>query len=166
MKTVILILLCAVATSCSPDKNEYLQQPPIDITDNNEGDDDDNTANPPTSNIQMKARVGSTDFTAKLAENTTAVAFKALLPLTLNMSDYNNNEKVALLPNSLPTNATNPSTIQAGDIMLWGSNSIVLFYDTFSTSYSYSRIGRIDNVSGLKTVLGSDIVTVIFELTE
>ncbi|MDD4820340.1 MAG: cyclophilin-like fold protein [Flavobacteriales bacterium] len=115
---------------------------------------------------KMRVTIGSTHFLATLSENTTVTAFKALLPLTLTMSDYSSNEKVTTLPSSLPTNSANPGTIETGDIMLWGSSSIVLFYKTFPTSYSYSRIGKIDNSEGFKAALGSGSVIVKFELVE
>jgi len=48
--------------------------------------------------------------------------------------------------------------------MLYGSNTLVLFYQTFSTSYNYSRIGRIANPAGLADALGLGNTTVKFEL--
>jgi hypothetical protein len=80
------------------------------------------------------------------------------------MRELNGNEKYFDLPNNLPTNASNPGTIQTGDLMLYGSNTLVLFYKTFSTSYNYTRLARIDNPSGLATALGSGNITVKFEL--
>jgi hypothetical protein len=80
------------------------------------------------------------------------------------MSDLNANEKYFDLPANLPANASNPGTIQTGDLMLYGLNTLVLFYQSFSTAYNYTPIGRIDNASGLTTALGSGNVTVKFEL--
>lgn len=118
---------------------------------------------PPTNNT-MKITIGSTVFTATLATNATATTFKAMLPLTLTMNDFNDNEKIAALPNSLPTAASNPDTIQAGDIMLYGSSSLVLFYQTFPTAYSYTRIGAIDHPAELQAALGAGRVTLKFEM--
>jgi hypothetical protein len=114
--------------------------------------------------MKLKITVGNHTFNATVYDNTTAVAFKAKLPITINMAELNGNEKYFDLPDNLPANASNPGAIQAGDLMLYGSGTLVLFYKTFSTSYSYSRIGRIDNPSGLAAALGSGNVTVKFEL--
>lgn len=94
----------------------------------------------------------------------TASAFKDLLPLNLKMSDLHGNEKFHHLPSRLPSNDANPGTIQAGDLMLWSSKSVVLFYKTLPTSYSYTKLGRIDNPEGLAAVVGAGDVTIKFEV--
>jgi hypothetical protein len=117
----------------------------------------------PASN-QMRIKIGSNTFTATLYDNATATAFKGMLPMTIKMSELNGNEKYFDLPANLPTNASNPATIQSGDLMLYGSNTLVLFYKTFSTSYSYTGLGRINDATGLAAAVGSGSVTVSFEL--
>ena len=102
---------------------------------------------------KMKISIGSNTFTATLYENETTKALKAMLPITLNMSELNGNEKYFHLSTDLPTNTTNPEIIHEGDLMLWGTNSLVLFYKTFSTSYKYTKIGHIDNALGLASVV-------------
>ena len=113
---------------------------------------------------QMVITIGSKSFTATLAENRTATAFKAMLPLTVDMADLNDNEKVVSLSANLPTDDSNPKQIQAGDLMIWSSRSLVLFYKSFPTSYSYTRLGRINDPSGLAAAVGSGNVTARFEL--
>ncbi len=113
---------------------------------------------------KMKVKIGTVRFQATLANNVAAKAFQALLPLTVNMTELNGNEKYYDLSTSLPVNATNPGTIQSGDLMLWGNKTLVVFYKTFSTSYNYTRLGVIDNPQGLATAVGAGNVSVSFEL--
>lgn len=112
----------------------------------------------------IRITIGERVFKATLEANDAAAAFKAMLPLTINMSELNGNEKFFDFPNNLPANASNPRTINSGDLMLWGSNTLVLFYKTFSTSYSYTRLGKIEDPNSLANALGSGNVRVIFEL--
>lgn len=109
-------------------------------------------------------RVGSSTFAVTLESNPTADAFRALLPMTIRMTELNGNEKYYQLPRSLPTDSSNPGILQNGDLMLYGSSTLVLFYKTFTTSFNYTRIGRIDNTAGLEAALGADDVTVSFEM--
>ena len=107
--------------------------------------------------------IGSKTFSATLADSETGEAFAALLPLTVTMNELNGNEKYHYLSSYLPTDSYQPGTIHAGDLMLYGNNCVVLFYETFNTSYSYTRIGAIDNPSGLAEALGVGNVSVRFE---
>ena len=113
---------------------------------------------------KIQIKIGEKTFAATLLDSPTVKALKALLPLKLHMVELNNNEKYAQLPQSLPTNASVPASIQSGDLMLYGSRTLVLFYKGFSTSYSYSKIGKIDDVAGLLGALGSGDVNVHFEV--
>lgn len=111
----------------------------------------------------IRVRIGDKEFTARLEDNETARAFAALLPLTLRMRDLNDNEKVIELSKKLPGEISYPGTIREGDLMIWSSRSLVLFYKTFPTSYSYSRLGRIADTTGLAEAAGAGTVTVRFE---
>ncbi len=113
--------------------------------------------------MTLKMKIGNSTFSVTLADNATARAFADLLPLRLNMSELNGNEKYVYLDQSLPAQASSPGIIQTGDLMLYGSSCIVLFYENFSTSYRYTRIGRVDNPAGLAAAVGSGSVTVSFE---
>lgn len=104
--------------------------------------------------------VGEHSFTAALADTKAAEEFAAFLPLTMNMSKLNGNEKYYYLDDSLSADSKVPDMIHTGDIMLYGSNCIVLFYEDFSTSYSYTPIAHIEDTNGLKSALGSGDVTV------
>ena len=106
--------------------------------------------------------VGERRFAITLADTGAARAFVAQLPLTLDMPDLNGNEKHVKLPKALPANATRPGTIHNGDLMLWGADTLVVFYLTFDSPYSYTRLGRIDDAAALPQVLGRGQVRVTF----
>jgi hypothetical protein len=126
--------------------------------------EENNTSNIAMVNGKIRIKVNSQTFTATLLDNKSVKAFKEMLPLTMQMTELNSNEKYFDLPNSLPTNSYNPQTIKNGDLMLYGSKTLVLFYKTFSTPYSYKKLGSLDDVTGLARALGSGDVTVTFEL--
>ena len=106
--------------------------------------------------------VGERRFAVTLADNEAARAFVSQLPLSLDMPDLNGNEKHVKLPKALPTDATRPGTIRNGDLMLWGADTLVVFYLTFDSRYSYTRLGRIEDAAALPQVLGRGQVRVTF----
>jgi hypothetical protein len=114
------------------------------------------------SNITI--RIGDKTFAATLRDDATAAAFRKLLPRSLTMTELNGNEKFARLPVSLPTRESRPPSVQTGDLMLYGSDTLVLFYESFSTTYSYTKIGQVNDPAGLKAVLGAGNPAVIFEI--
>lgn len=146
----MLVSFTLCLASCSKDADQKL-------TKNTES-----TNNPIGS--KMKITICSAVFTATLNDNTSTTAFKTMLPLTINMSELNGNEKFYYFSSTLPTNAATDGSIQTGDLMLYGNNCLVLFYENLNTSYSYTRLGKIDNISGLVSALGNRNVIVKFEL--
>jgi hypothetical protein len=111
---------------------------------------------------RMWMTVGERRFAITLTDNAAASAFAAQLPLTLDMSELNGNEKHADLPKPLPANANRPGTIRNGDLMLYGADTLVVFYLTFQSSYSYTRLGRVDDPTDLPQALGPRGVRVLF----
>ena len=93
--------------------------------------------------------INNETFEMDLEDNSTVSALVKMLPLNLSMSDLNGNEKYAYFDKPLPTNTYSPKHIEAGDVMLFGDNCLVIFYESFDTSYNYSKIGRINNMSSL-----------------
>lgn len=111
---------------------------------------------------RVTVTINGHEFSAVLYDNETARAFKTMLPMTVTMNELNGNEKYYYLDRSLPADSTRPGTIREGDLMLYGSNCLVLFYETFQSSYSYTNIGYIEDTSGLRNALGTGSVTVSY----
>ncbi len=125
---------------------------------------------PPTTDTPaayvLQIQVDDATFSATLLDTPATEALLDLLPLTLNMQELNGNEKYATLPQALPTDAAQPGQIQTGDLMLYGSDCLVLFYEDFPTSYSYTPLGKIDDPQGLAQSLGAGNVEVHLEIAE
>ncbi|MCD7857246.1 MAG: hypothetical protein LUG55_05525 [Clostridiales bacterium] len=112
----------------------------------------------------MKVQIGGSVFTATLEENEAVNALVAMMeeaPVVIEMNDYSGFEKVGPLGTSLPTSDSRTMT-QAGDIVLYNGNQIVIFYG--SNSWSYTRLGHIDDLTGWEEALGGGDVTVTFSL--
>ena len=97
----------------------------------------------------MKVEINNQEYSVNLEDNETVTSLINLLPLEVTMNELNGNEKYVYLDESLPTNSSNPKHINAGDVMLFGNNCLVIFYESFDTSYSYTKIGHIDNLPDL-----------------
>jgi hypothetical protein len=110
----------------------------------------------------MWMAVGERRFAITLADTEAARAFAAMLPLAIDMADLNGNEKHAELPRALPTSASRPGTIRNGDLMLYGPKTLVVFYLSFDSSYSYTRLGWVDDPAGLAQALGRRDVRIVF----
>ncbi len=112
----------------------------------------------------MNIKVDNKIFKIVLEDNKTVKSLTQKLPLTLEMSDLNNNEKYCYLDFPLPTDSKSVKNIKKGDIMLFGNNCLVIFYKSFKTSYSYTKIGHIENPADIETALGRKDIKVV--LTE
>jgi hypothetical protein len=112
-------------------------------------------------NETVQVQINDQTFTAELEDNDTAAAFLEKLPLTLEMQELNGNEKYAY-DVSLPSDAEHVGNIKTGDLMLYGDDCLVLFYDSFETSYSYTRIGRITDPEGLADAVGGGSAEIVF----
>lgn len=131
-------------------------------TDNEQSNDNSTTEESTVE--KMNLQIGNSSFTATLESNTAVDALVDMMreaPVVIQMSDYSGFEKVGSLGTSLPT-SNKQTTTQSGDIVLYNGNQIVIFYG--SNSWSYTRLGRIDDLSGWKDALGSGDVTVTFSL--
>ena len=113
--------------------------------------------------VKINLIVNDKTFTATLDRNQTVNELISMFPMTLHMSDLHANEKYNYLSSSLTTNSNIPGRINAGDIKLFGNNCLVVFYESFSTSYSYTDLGKVDNVDEFIAELGSGSVSIRFE---
>lgn len=129
------------------------------VNDTNKIISEDNKESEEAMNTNIKVIINNISYDAVLESNNTAQEFMNMLPQEFNMNELNGNEKYCYLNNNLTSNAYNPGRIEAGDIMLFGNNCIVVFYKSFNTSYSYTKIGHIENLPDL----GRDNLIVRFE---
>ena len=115
---------------------------------------------------QIQLKIGNTKFKAAFEDNKTTRALLKKIPVTYTMSELNGNEKYKYLSYELPTNEKQVKMIHAGDIMLYGSDCIVIFYKDFKTSYSYTRLGKITEPSGLEKAVTKGKVKVQFSVAK
>ena len=113
--------------------------------------------------IKIKITVGNQFFIATLEDNKSALAFKKTLPISINMIELNGNEKYGELTHLLPTLSKNPGKIEIGDLMLFGDQTLVLFYKSFNTSYAYTKIAKIDAPELLYEAIGKGNVNIKIE---
>ena len=139
----ILIILCIfIITACNTNK-ELKINTNGNIEENNVVDNQNEVIN------SVKIIINDKEYIINLEDNETTKALINLLPLELNMNELNGNEKYVNLANNLPTNSFNLNHINTGDVMLYGNNCLVIFYKSFDTPYSYTKIGHIDNLPDL-----------------
>ena len=113
--------------------------------------------------MQIKILIGEKTFDAVLYDNAAARAFYEKLPLNVTMTEFNGNEKFYSLDKNLPSLDKKVDNIRTGDLMLWLSNTVVLFYQDFYSGYNYTRLGKIKNPEGLFDAVGSGNIAVSFE---
>lgn len=145
-----------LATSCTP------VPVPQETEDGQEmqGSGETQGTSPSEESMTITVTVGKQVFKADIEDTETGKAFVAKLPLTLDMSELNGNEKYSYGV-SLPKADRYYSSIAAGDLMLFSGSCLVLFYGP-AGGYSYTRIGRLQSTDGLAAALGKGSVQVKF----
>ena len=145
------------------DKADSTMNDELTIDDNQSEKEEETGGN---ADMKMNVQIGDYNFTATLEENEAVTELTDMMkegPVTISMNDYSGFEKVGSLGRSLTRNDSQTTT-KAGDIVLYNGNNIVMFYG--SNSWSYTRIGKIDDLSDWETALGSGSITVVFTLAE
>lgn len=169
MKQRLTILLCIILlcfSACSLDSTPVQQTTPVDTAASSLPQAAPQTRIQAESSDAMgiKITIGAHSFQASLFDNTATRAFFQLLPLEVPMQALNGNEFYHYLTQKLPTNAETPGNINAGDLMLYGSDCLVLFYKNAPTPYSYTPLGKLHNPKELAKALATeDSAVVLFE---
>ena len=145
MKKIILILICSIfiLTGCVNNSKNYekeIEESDVKVS-------------------EVKVTINDKEYIIELENNDTVNEFIKILPQEFIMDELNGNEKFVYMNNSLTTNSYNPNHIVKGDVMLYGNNCLVIFYKSFDTSYSYTKIGHIDNLDNL----GNGSITAKFD---
>lgn len=156
------IAVITMTLACSGESHDLNSEDPI-----NDEIVDHKTNNETNSN-KMNLQIGDTTLTATLADNSSAEALVQALakaPITVEMRDYGNMEKVGSLGRDFPTNNESITT-EPGDIILYQGSALVIYYAP--NTWNFTRLGKIDNITGekLKQVLGEGNVTVTLSLPE
>ena len=134
--------------------------------DSNTGTSENSDTQEDETEMKMNVQIGDYTFTATLEQNQAVNELIDMMkegPVTIEMSDYSGFEKVGPLGKGLTTD-NHQTTTTEGDIVLYSGNQIVIFYG--SNSWSYTRIGKIDDLTNWKKALGSGDVTAVFTVAE
>ena len=109
---------------------------------------------------KVNITINNKEYILELEDTKTTREFLNILPLNITMEELNGNEKYIYLENRFTTNSSVPEIINKGDVMLYRNNCLVIFYKTFTTTYSYTKIGHINN---LEEMDGDNITVTIFK---
>lgn len=113
--------------------------------------------------MKLNMLVNDQSYTVVLEDNRASRELVRMLPLTIEMNELNGNEKYYYFDTSFSKDEEKVTTIQNGDVMLYGDDCLVLFYDSFSTPYRYTRIGYVENAENLANILGNHSVIITLE---
>lgn len=111
-----------------------------------------------------KLLINNKEYSITLEDNETVDTLINNMPLNLSMSNLNGNEFYSYLDFTLSTNSYNPGKINKGDIYLYGNNCLVIFYESFNTSYSYTKIGKLDDIEVLDNIKSKNNIIVSLEI--
>lgn len=125
------------------------------------------SANPAASfDNEITVVINGTSLKAELEDNSSAAAFAQLLadgPLTVDMHDYGNMEKVGDIGASLPAN-DRQTTTAPGDIILYQGDKVTIYYAP--NTWNFTRLGHIAGIGDeeLKGLLGPTDAQIVFSL--
>ncbi len=163
--TILLAITLISLTSCGKSNSTptpTTDEPSTTIT--IPSDDNQTTKEDETANMKLTLKIDGTEVDVIWADNDAVKTLKNLAKdgLTINMSKYGGFEQVGSIGSTLPSFDTRITTNQ-GDIDLYSSNQIVLFYD--SNTWSYTKLGHINlSKSELTDLLGDEDVVITLNL--
>ena len=163
---VLLFIFMMLLTSCGKSTNSSIpsntDEPSTTIT--IPSDDNSTTKEDETETMKLTLKIDDIEVDVIWADNDSVNALKNLAKdgLTINMSKYGGFEQVGSIGSTLPSADTRITT-NPGDIVLYSSNQIVLFYD--SNTWSYTKLGHINlSKSELTDLLGDEDVVITLSL--
>ena len=154
------LVACGKSTNSSTPSNT--DEPSTTIT--SPSDDNQTTKEDETANMELTLKIDDIEVDVIWIDNDSVKALKNLAKdgLTINMSKYGAFEQVGSIGSTLPSSDTRITTIP-GDIVLYSSNQIVLFYG--SNTWSYTKLGHINlSKSELTNLLGDEDVVITLNL--
>lgn len=158
------LLLALGATGCADTKPVADAPSQTDESDDKPKDSTSDATEQEETTMQISVIVNDVHFTATIEDTAAGRELLSRLPLTLSMDELHGNEKYCYTGEPFDGEQSVPGTIEAGDLMVFGSDCLVLFYETFSNGgWSYARVGKIDDPTGLAEACGSGAATVAFE---
>ena len=106
----------------------------------------------------IQLSIDGTQVPVTWEENASVDELKTLLPLTVKMSMYGGFEQVGPVGRSIVSNDEQITT-EAGDIVLYAGDRIVIFYG--SNSWAYTKLGHIDQAQEeMEKLLGQEDVEI------
>lgn len=147
--SALLLTACAGETAPAAKENSSAVEAEEIVPESSEENTEEEASN------MITLTIGAHTIHAELADNAAARELKALLKkgsITMSASNYGGFEKVCALGTRLSAKDVQTTT-QAGDIMLYNGNQVVIFYG--SNSWAYTQLGRVveEEIPELETIL-------------
>ncbi|HQA85892.1 MAG TPA: cyclophilin-like fold protein [Erysipelotrichaceae bacterium] len=163
--TILLAITLILLTSCGKSNSTptpTTDEPSTTIT--TPSDDNQTTKEDESANMKLTLKIDDIEVDVIWTDNDSVRALKNLAKdgLTINMSKYGGFEQVGSIGSTLPSSDTRITT-SPGDIVLYSSNQVVIFYE--SNTWSYTKLGHINlSKSELKDLLGDENVVITLDL--
>ncbi len=126
-------------------------------------DSDNNNIEVTSEMTTIQVIINGQEFEAELNDKEAARQFTEMLPMQLDMEDLHNNEKYFYFSDVFDTADEELKEIHAGDLLIYDSKCLVLFYENCETTYQYTTLGKISDTAGLKEALGTGTATISFQ---